>query len=48
MPRPWGPRPCSINVNYIFKNHERFKAMMGDMKNDIKQAEDTVNADKAR
>ena len=43
-----GPKTVLIDVNYIFKNHERFKAMMGDMKNDIKQAEDTVNADKAK
>ena len=41
-----GPKIVIINVNYIFKNHERFKAMMGDMKNDVKQAEDTVNAEK--
>ena len=43
-----GPKIVLIDVNYIFKNHDRFKSMMNDMKNDVKQAEDTVNAEKTR
>jgi len=35
------PRPsiALLDINYIFKNHTRFKAMMADMKAEVEQAE---------
>jgi outer membrane protein len=42
------PKTVLIDVNYIFKHHERFKNMMGDMKNDVAQAEKSVNDEKSR
>jgi Skp family chaperone for outer membrane proteins len=35
-----------IDVNYIFKNHPRFKAMMEEMKADVDKATNAVNKEK--
>ena len=41
-----GPRIALIDVTHIFKNHIRFKGMMGDMKNDVKKAESWVKGER--
>ena len=37
-----GDRIAVIDINYIFKNHFRFKAMVEDWKKDVKMAEDQM------
>ena len=37
-----GFRVALLDVNYIFKNHNRFKGMMEDMKGDVQRAEERV------
>lgn len=41
-----GPRLALIDVTHIFKNHIRFKGMMGDMKNDVKEADNWVKGER--
>lgn len=41
-----GPRLALIDVTRIFKNHIRFKGMMGDMKDDVKKAENWVKGER--
>ncbi len=41
-----GPRLALIDVTHIFKNHIRFKGMMGDMKDDVKKAESWVKGER--
>ncbi len=41
-----GPRLALIDVTRIFKNHIRFKGMMGDMKDDVKKAESWVKGER--
>ena len=41
-----GPRLALIDVTHIFKNHIRFKGMMGDMKDDVKKAENWVKGER--
>ena len=41
-----GPNIALLDVNFIFKNHARFKGMMEDMKADVERAEARVKADR--
>jgi Skp family chaperone for outer membrane proteins len=41
-----GPRLALIDVSRIFKNHERFKGMMNDMKTAVEQAEADVKRER--
>ena len=40
-----GFRVALLDVNYIFKNHARFKGMMEDMKGDVQRAEERVKSE---
>jgi Skp family chaperone for outer membrane proteins len=37
------PNIALLDVSFIFKNHPRFNALMEEMKNDVKRAEEDVN-----
>jgi len=41
-----GPRLALIDVTHIFKNHIRFKGMIGDMKDDVKKAENWARGER--
>lgn len=41
-----GPRMALLDVSRIFKNHQRFKGMMEDMKADVERAEAQVKSEK--
>lgn len=41
-----GPRLALLDVSRIFKNHQRFKSMMEDMKADVERAEAQVKAER--
>lgn len=41
-----GNRIGLVDVSRVFKNHARFKGMMGDMKNDVKKAESWVKGER--
>jgi Skp family chaperone for outer membrane proteins len=43
-----GPRLALLDVNRIFKSHQRFKAMMEDMKADVERAEAQVKTDREK
>jgi len=43
-----GPSIALLDVNYIFKNHARFKDQMQDMKADVQRAEEKVKAERDR
>ena len=40
-----GFRVALLDVNYIFKNHARFKQMMEEMKGDVQRAEEQVKSE---
>jgi Skp family chaperone for outer membrane proteins len=46
-PSAAGPRIALLDVTYIFKNHERFKAQMEEMKRDVQAAEKKFQAERA-
>jgi Skp family chaperone for outer membrane proteins len=41
-----GPNIALLDVNYIFKNHARFKGAMADMKTDVQRAEEQVKQER--
>ena len=46
QPRATGGAIALLDVSLIFKNHGRFKAMMAEMENDVKRAEEQMKAER--
>ena len=44
---PAGDRIAVIDINHIFKNHDRFKQMVNDWKQDVQNAEAKMKAENA-